>query len=74
MLHFYSYFVEMANLGSSSASASRINQAFRVFTHDQQPNHSQGNMFRHVILGAHKGVYVQILRLYQKVGVVSLEE
>jgi len=46
--------------------------AFRVLTGNQQPDHSRISDFRLVHLDALAGLFVQILRLCQKAGLVSL--
>jgi transposase len=46
--------------------------AFRVLTGNQQPDHSQISDFRRRHLGALAGLFVQVLRLCQKAGLVSL--
>ena len=46
--------------------------AFRVLTGNQQPNHSRISEFRRRNLEALSGLFVQILRLCQEVGMVSL--
>jgi len=46
--------------------------AFRVLTANQQPDHSRSSEFRRRNLDALKGLFVQILRLCQKAGMVSL--
>jgi transposase len=46
--------------------------AFRVLTGNQQPDHSRINDFRRRNLDALKGLFVQILRLCQIAGMVSL--
>jgi transposase len=46
--------------------------AFRVLTGNQQPDHSRINDFRRRHLGALAGLFVQVLRLCQKAGLVSL--
>ena len=46
--------------------------AFRVLTGNQQPDHSRISDFRRRSLDALKGLFVQILRLCQKAGMVSL--
>jgi len=46
--------------------------AFRVLTGNQQPDHSRISDFRGRNLDALKGLFVQILRLCQKAGMVSL--
>jgi len=46
--------------------------AFRVLTGNQQPDHSRISDFRRSNLDALKGLFVQILRLCQKAGMVSL--
>jgi transposase len=46
--------------------------AFRVLTGNQQPDHSRISDFRLVHLDALAGLFVQVLRLCQKVGLVSL--
>ena len=46
--------------------------AFRVLTGNQQPDHSRISDFRRRNLDALKGLFVQILRLCQKSGMVSL--
>jgi transposase len=46
--------------------------AFRVLTGNQQPDHSRISEFRRCNLDALKGLFVQILRLCQKAGMVSL--
>jgi len=46
--------------------------AFRVLTGNQQPDHSRISNFRCRNLDALKGLFVQILRLCQKAGMVSL--
>ena len=46
--------------------------AFRVLTGNQQPDHSRISDFRRRTLDALKGLFVQILRLCQKAGMVSL--
>ena len=46
--------------------------AFRVLTGNQQPDHSRISDFRRPNLDALKGLFVQILRLCQKAGMVSL--
>ena len=48
------------------------NLAFRVLTGNQQPDHSRISDFRRRNLDALKGLFVQILRLCQKAGMVSL--
>jgi transposase len=45
--------------------------AFRVLTGNQQPDHSRISDFRRRNLDALKGLFVQILRLCQKAGMVS---
>ena len=45
---------------------------FRVLTANQQPDHSRISEFRRRNLDALKGLFVQILRLCQKAGMVSL--
>jgi transposase len=46
--------------------------AFRVLTGHQQPDHSRISDFRRVHLDALTGLFVQVLRLCQKAGLVSL--
>ncbi|QEY33230.1 IS1182 family transposase [Synechococcus sp. RSCCF101] len=46
--------------------------AFRVLTGNQQPDHSRISEFRRRHLGALAGLFVQVLRLCQKAGLVSL--
>jgi transposase len=46
--------------------------AFRVLTGNQQPDHSRISEFRRRNLDALKGLFIQILRLCQKSGMVSL--
>ena len=46
--------------------------AFRVLTGNQQPDHSRISDFRRRNLDALKGLFVQILQLCQKAGMVSL--
>jgi transposase len=46
--------------------------AFRVLTGNQQPDHSRISEFRRQNLDALSGLFVQILRFYQEVGMVSL--
>ena len=46
--------------------------AFRVLTGNQQPDHSRISDFRRRNLDALKGLFVQIFRLCQKAGLVSL--
>lgn len=46
--------------------------AFRVLTGNQQPDHSRISEFRRCNLDALKGLFIQILRLCQKAGMVSL--
>jgi transposase len=46
--------------------------AFRVLTGNQQPDHSRISDFRLVHLDALAGLFVQVLRLCQKAGLVSL--
>ena len=46
--------------------------AFRVLTGNQQPDHSRISDFRRRNLDALKGLFVQILRMCQKAGMVSL--
>jgi hypothetical protein len=46
--------------------------AFRGLTGNQQPDHSRISDFRRRNLDALKGMFVQILRLCQKAGMVSL--
>jgi transposase len=46
--------------------------AFRVLTGNQQPDHSRISEFRRRNLHALKGLFIQILRLCQKAGMVSL--
>jgi transposase len=46
--------------------------AFRVLTGNQQPDHSRISEFRRRNLDALKGLFIQILRLAQKAGMVSL--
>ena len=46
--------------------------AFRVLTGNQQPDHSRISAFRRRNLDALKDLFVQILRLCQKAGMVSL--
>jgi transposase len=46
--------------------------AFRVLTGNQQPDHSRISDFRLVHLAALTGLFVQVLRLCQKAGLVSL--
>jgi transposase len=47
-------------------------KAFRVLTGNQQPDHSRISDFRLVHLDALAGLFVQVLRLCQKAGLVSL--
>ena len=47
-------------------------QAFRVLTGNQQPDHRRISEFRRRILDALKDLFVQILRLCQKAGMVSM--
>jgi transposase len=46
--------------------------AFRVLTGNQQPDHSRISDFRRRHLGALAGLFVQVLRLCQKAGLVGL--
>ncbi len=46
--------------------------AFRVLTGNQQPDHSRISDFRRRHLAALAGLFVQVLRLCQKAGLVSL--
>jgi len=46
--------------------------AFRVLTGNQQPDHSRISDFRRCHLNALAGLFVQVLRLCQKAGLVSL--
>ena len=46
--------------------------AFRVLTCNQQPDHRRISEFRRRNLETLKGLFVQILRLCQKAGMVSL--
>ncbi len=46
--------------------------AFRVLTGNQQPDHSRISEFRRRNLDALQGLFIQILRLCQKTGMVSL--
>jgi len=46
--------------------------AFRVLTGNQQPDHSRISDFRCQHLAALAGLFVQVLRLCQKAGLVSL--
>jgi transposase len=46
--------------------------AFRVLTGNQQPDHSRISDFRRRHLGALAGLFVQVLRLCQRAGLVSL--
>ena len=46
--------------------------AFRVLTGNQQTDHSRNSDFRLVHLDALAGLFVQVLRLCQKAGMVSL--
>jgi transposase len=46
--------------------------AFRVLTGNQQPDHSRISDFRRLHLNALAGLFVQVLRLCQKAGLVSL--
>jgi transposase len=46
--------------------------AFRVLTRNQQQDHSRISEFRRRNLDALKGLFVQILRLCQKAGILSL--
>ena len=46
--------------------------AFRVLTGNQQPDHSRISDFRRRHLDALSGLFVQVLRLCQKAGLVSL--
>ncbi len=46
--------------------------AFRVLTGNQQPDHSRISEFRRCNLDALSALFVQILRLCQKAGIVSL--
>ncbi len=48
------------------------NLPFRVLTGNQQPDHTRISEFRSRNLDALKGLFVQILRLCQKAGMVSL--
>jgi transposase len=43
-----------------------------VLTGNQQPDHSRISDFRRRHLGALAGLFVQVLRLFQKAGLVSL--
>jgi transposase len=61
-----------------SVSSRKIERAcyedlvFRVITGNQQPDHSRISDFRRRNLDALEGLFVQILRLCQKAGMVSL--
>ena len=46
--------------------------AFRVLTGNQQPDHSRVSDFRRRHLDALAGLFIQVLRLCQKAGLVSL--
>ena len=46
--------------------------AFRVLTGNQQPDHSRISDFRRRHLGALAGLFIQVLRLCQRAGLVSL--
>jgi len=46
--------------------------AFRLLTGNQQPNHSRISDFRRRHLGALAGLFVQVLKVCQKAGLVSL--
>jgi transposase len=47
-------------------------EAFRVLTGNQQPDHSRISDFRRVHLDSLTGLFVQVLRLCQKAGLMSL--
>jgi len=46
--------------------------AFRVLTGNQQPDHSRISDFRRMHLDALTGLFVQVLRLCQKAGLMNL--
>ena len=48
--------------------------AFRVIAGEEHPDHSRINEFRRVHLEALSGLFVQVLRLCQKAGLVKLSE
>ncbi len=47
---------------------------FRVLTGNQQPDHSRISEFRRRHLGALAGLFVQVLKVCQKAGLVSLRQ
>ena len=71
LLRLYAYCVGIVS-SLRIARACYEDLAFRVLTGNQQPDHSRISEFRRCNLDALKGLFVQILRLCQKAGMVSL--
>jgi hypothetical protein len=71
MLLLYAYCVGTVSSGKIERACYE-DLAFRVLTGNQQPDHSRISDFRRRNLDALKGLFVQILLLCQKAGIVSL--
>ena len=71
MLLLYAYYVGTVS-SRKIERACYEDLAFRVLTGNQQPDHSRISEFRRRNLDALKGLFIQILRLCQKAGMVSL--
>jgi transposase len=71
VLLLYAYCVGMSS-SRKIEKACWEDAAFRVLTGNQQPDHSRISDFRRRHLGALAGLFVQVLRLCQKAGLVSL--
>jgi transposase len=71
LLLFYAYCVGIVS-SRKIERACHEDLAFRVLTGNQQPDHSRISEFRRRNLDALKGLFIQILRLCQKAGMVSL--
>ncbi|QPN59101.1 transposase [Synechococcus sp. CBW1002] len=71
LLLLYAYCIGMAS-SRKIERACHEDAAFRVLTGNQQPDHSRISDFRRRHLGALEELFVQILRLCQKAGMVSL--
>ncbi len=71
MLLIYAYCVRLAS-SRKIEKACWEDAAFRVLTSNQQPDHSRISDSRRRYLDALAGLFVQVLRLCQKAGLVSL--
>ncbi len=71
MLLLYAYWVGTVSSGKIERACYE-DLIFRVLTGNQQPDHSRISEFRRRNLDALKGLFIKVLRLSQKAGMVNL--